>query len=306
MLVGVRTILVIAAGLAVVTAAIAALGGSSAAEGRGVPVVATTTQAADLTRAVGGDRVAVHRVLAPNTDPHDYEVRARDVKALSGARLVVRSGGDVDGWLEGAVESAGTDAPVLDLIAAAGPEGDDPHWWQDPRRAERAVAAIRRALTDADPAGAAGYAERARAYSARLRALDAAVARCIATIPPGQRTLVTTHDALGYYARRYGLRVVGTVIPSLSTEAQASAGDLARLVDTIRRTGVKAVFAESSVNPKVEKAIADEAGAVVGKPLWADSLGPKGSSGATYIGSIRANTQAIAEGLGAERCSLSR
>ena len=96
------------------------------------------------------------------------------------------------------------------------------------------------------------------------------------------------------------------MIPSLSTEAQASAGDLSRLVDTIRRTGVKAVFAESSVNPKVERAIADESGAVVGRALWADSLGPKGSSGATYIGSIRANTLAIADGLsgGAARCSL--
>jgi len=170
------------------------------------------------------------------------------------------------------------------------------------------VAAIERALADADPRGAGGYSARADAYTARLRALDTAVARCIATIPPEQRTLVTTHDALGYYARRYGLRVVGTVIPSLSTEAQASAGDLVRLVDTIRRTRVKAVFAESSVNPTVEKAIADEAGAVVGKPLWADSLGPQGSSGATYVDSIRANTRAIADGLtgGRARCSLPR
>jgi ABC-type Zn uptake system ZnuABC Zn-binding protein ZnuA len=300
----VRTIAVVVACLAVVTAVIGVLGDSSSARGGRPTVVATTTQAADLTRAVAGDRVAVHRVLPPNADPHDYEVRPHDVKALADARLVVRSGGDVDAWLTGAIDSAGTDAPVLDLLRAAGPEGDDPHWWQDPRRGERAVAAIARELTAVDPRGAAGFAARADAYAARLRTLDAAVARCLSTLP--RRTLVTTHDALGYYSRRYGLTVAGTVIPSLSTEAQASAGDLAELVRTIRRTGVRAVFAESSVNPKVERAIARESGAVVGKPLWADALGPPGSGGATYIGSLRANTLAIAEGLGAEPCSLPR
>jgi zinc/manganese transport system substrate-binding protein len=301
----VRTILLVVACLAAVTAVVAVLDGSSSAERGGrLPVVATTTQAADLTRAVGGDRVAVHRVLAPNADPHDYEVRPRDVKALVDARLVVRSGGDVDGWLDAASDRAGTHAPVLDLLAHARPAGDDPHWWQDPRRGILAVEAIRRALAAADPRGAAGYAARASAYGARLRTLDAAVARCLSTLP--RRTLVTTHDALGYYARRYDLRVVGTVIPSLSTEAQASAGDLSKLVRTIRRTGVRAVFAESSVNPKVERAIAREAGADVGRPLWADALGPAGSGGATYLGSIRANTLAIADGLGAEPCSLPR
>ena len=140
----------------------------------------------------------------------------------------------------------------------------------------------------------------------RLQALDAAVRDCIDRIPTEQRTLVTTHDALGYYARRYGLRVVGTVIPSLSTQGQASAGDLAALVDTIRREKVRAIFAESSVNASVEDAIAQETGARVGRPLWADSLGPKGSSGATYEDSIRANTAAIVEGLTGETCSFPR
>jgi zinc/manganese transport system substrate-binding protein/manganese/iron transport system substrate-binding protein len=140
----------------------------------------------------------------------------------------------------------------------------------------------------------------------RLRALDVAVRRCIAKIPEGERTLVTTHDALGYYARRYGLRVVGTVIPSLSTQAQASAGDLAELVDTIRRENVKAIFAESSVNASVEDAIAQETGARVGAPLWADALGPKGSGGATYEGSVRSNTSAIVQGLTGETCSFPR
>jgi ABC-type Zn uptake system ZnuABC Zn-binding protein ZnuA len=269
-------------------------------------VVATTTQAADLARHVAGDRAQVEGILAPNSDPHDYEVRPRDVKALVHAELVVRSGGDVDSWLDGAIDSAGTKAPVLTLLDRVGPEGDDPHWWQDPRRAETAVAAIGSALAKADPPGAAGYRSRADAYVKDLRTLDTAVANCIGEIPPEQRKLVTTHDALGYYANRYGLRVIGTVIPALTTQAQASSGDLAKLVDTIRQERVRAIFAESSVNAKVEDAIAQETGARVGKALWADSLGPAGSGGATYADSIRANTEAIVEGLsgGTKSCTL--
>ena len=279
--------------------------GSDGGDGR-PSVVATTTQAADLVRAVAGDRAQVRGVLAPNSDPHDYEIRPGDVKALARASLVVRSGGDLDEWLGGAIDSAGADAPVLDLLDRVGAEGEDPHWWQDPRRAETAVTAIAGALAKADPEGASAYRANAQRTVRRLRALDAAVRRCVGRIPETERTLVTTHDALGYYARRYGLRVVGTVIPSLSTQAQASAGDLAELVDTIRRERVKAIFAESSVNASVEDAIAQETGARVGRPLWADSLGQKGSSGATYEDSIRANTAAIVEGLTGETCSFPR
>ena len=246
-------------------------------------------------------------MLAPNSDPHDYEVRPGDVKALARASLIVRSGGDLDEWLGGAIDSAGADAPVRRPARSRRPSEDgDPHWWQDPIRAEDAVKVIGDALAKADPEGASTYRANARAQRDRLQALDAAVRELHRPDPPSERTLVTTHDALGYFAHRYGLRVVGTVIPSLSTQAQASAGDLAELVDTIRRERVKAIFAESSVNASVEDAIAQETGARVGRPLWADSLGPKGSSGATYEDSIRANTAAIVEGLTGETCSFPR
>ena len=294
-----------AAALALVLAACGSGGG-----GDGRPtVVATTTQAADLARGVAGDRAEVRGILEPNSDPHDYEVRPGDVKALARATLIVRSGGDLDEWLGGAVDSAGADAPVVDLLDRVGPHDDgDPHWWQDPIRAEDSVKVIGEALAKADPEGASTYRANAERSVNRLQALDAAVRDCIDPIPTEQRTLVTTHDALGYFADRYGLRIVGTVIPSLSTQAQASAGDLAELVETIRRERVRAIFAESSVNASVEDAIAQETGARVGRPLWADSLGPAGSSGATYEGSIRANTSAIVEGLsgGAKACSFPR
>jgi ABC-type Zn uptake system ZnuABC Zn-binding protein ZnuA len=266
------------------------------AAGGKITVVATTTQAADLARNVGGDNVEVVGLLAPNSDPHEYEVRPRDLELLTGADLVVRSGGDLDEWLGGAIEGAGSEAPVLTLSDHVLTRDDDPHWWQDPRNAIRAVAAIERSLGEADPGGAEAYAANAERYTARVRRLDRAVAACIAMVPPAQRKLVTTHDALGYYARRYGIEVIGAVIPSLSTGGQPSAGETARLVQTVRDENVKAIFAESSVNAKVERAIARETGAVVGRPLWADTLGPPGSSGATYIDSIAANTRALVEG----------
>jgi ABC-type Zn uptake system ZnuABC Zn-binding protein ZnuA len=294
------------AAIALVLAALLAGCGEEDAGSRAaaLDVVATTTQAADLVGNVGGDRAAVSGLLAANSDPHDYELRPHDVEAIADAGLVVRSGGEVDDWLEDAIDASGTDAPVLDLSAHVHREDDDPHWWQDPRNVLRAVPAIRDALTQADPAGTETYRANARAYEARVRRLDAAVMRCIETIPPARRKLVTSHDALGYYAHRYGLEVIGTVIPSLSTEAQPSAGDTTELIDTIRREGVKAVFAESSVSPKIEEAIAREAGARVGGELWADTLGPHGSSGDTYLHSLASNTRAIVAGLGGRPCSL--
>ena len=276
--------------------------GDAGGSGSGAPtVVATTTQAADMARAVAGDRAEVGSLLKPNSDPHGYEPRAGDVKAIADADLVVRSGGEVDEWLQEAQRGAGSEAPVLTLGQHT---SEEPHWWQDPRAALRAAAVLRDGLTKADAAGKAQYAANAERYSGELRRLDRTIARCIATIPAAKRKLVTTHDALGAYAQRYGLEVIATVIPSRSTRGQASAGETAELVRAIKREGVPAVFAESSVRSDVERAIAREAGARVAPPLWADSLGPKGSSGATYITSMEANTHTIAAALGGdlERC----
>jgi ABC-type Zn uptake system ZnuABC Zn-binding protein ZnuA len=288
--------------LLILAVALATLSACGDAGGSGAPsVVATTTQAADLARQVAGDRAEVSSILKPNSDPHAYEPRAGDVKALARADLVVRSGGEIDAWLEEAQAGAGSDAPVLTLGEHT---REEPHWWQDPRAALRAVAILRDGLTRADAAGKATYAANAERYLGELRRLDRTIARCVATIPPAKRKLVTTHDALGAYARRYGLEVIATVIPSRSTGGQASAGETAELVRTIKREHVPAVFAESSVRSDVERAIAREAGARVAPALWADSLGPKGSSGATYISSMEANTHTIAAALGGDlrRC----
>lgn len=321
--------LVACAGLAAALAACGEEAAGTGAQGGGAEVVAATTQLADLARNVAGDRAEVRGLLDANTDPHDYEIRPSDLDDVAGADVVLRSGGDLDAWLAEGIESAGGSPEVVDLIdsvpaiegeaghhegeaAHAGEEaghageGLDPHWWQDPRNAMRAVSRIRDGLVAADPAGADAYRANAVRYAARLKALDAAVAACIDAVPAARRKLVTTHDSLGYYARRYGIEVIGAVIPSLSTRGQPSAGETAALVRTIRTEKVKAIFAESSVDPKVERAISRESGARIGTPLYADTLGPAGSDGDSYLKSIAANTAALVDGFtdGAQTCDL--
>ena len=294
----------LAATLIALSLALAGCGNDEGSGDRAISVVATTTQLGDLARQVAGDRAGVSQILPPNTDPHDYEPRPSDVRDLEGADVVLRSGGELDESLTELIEGSGTDAARVDVSEVVSERSSDPHWWQDPRNAAAAVAAIRDAFVTADPGGRATYERNAGAYLTSLRALDKDVAGCIDKLPREARKLVTTHDALGYYADRYGLEVIGAVIPSLSTQAQPSSKDVSKLVSQIRREKVKAIFPESSLSSKLENAVARESGATVGGELWADTLGPEGSSGATYIGSIEANTRAIADGLsgGAVRC----
>ncbi len=272
--------------------------------GRELTVVATTTQVGDLARNVGGRRVEVEQILSSGADPHDYEPRPSDAAALADAPLVFKSGGELDEWLDGLIDSAGSDAEIVDLIGSVGTtRADDPHWWQNPRNATAAVAAIRDALIEADPEGRETYRANAAAYTERLERLDERIAACIKRVPAAQRKIVTTHDALGYYADRYGIEVIGSVIPSLSTQAQPSAGDIDRLVRQIEDENVEAVFPESGVSDRLEQALSREAGAEVGAPLWADTLGEEGSPSGTYLGAMAANTEALVDGMTGGRVS---
>jgi len=290
-------------GILLLATLVAAGCGDDSGSGSGRTVVATTTQVADLVREVGGGQISVDGMLRPGGDPHEYEPRPSDVAAVARADVVFRSGGEVDGWLGDVIDDAGGDAQVVSLIDSVDRMDDDPHWWQDPRNAERAVETIRARLTRLDPGGRTVYRRNAARLERRLRTLDARIAACVDRVPAAKRRIVTTHDALGYFARRYGIEVVGAVIPSLSTQAQASAGDVQRLVDQIRREHVQAVFPESSVNPDIERAIAREAGASIGGKLYADSLGPKGSAGETYVGALSADAAALVDGMSGGRVS---
>jgi ABC-type Zn uptake system ZnuABC Zn-binding protein ZnuA len=206
---------------------------------------------------------------------------------------------------------------VIDLGAAvpvrlpgqrSGPETSryDPHWWHDPLNAEAAVREIRRALAAAVPAHASSFRRNAAAYLAKLHGLDRGIARCIDEVPPASRKLVTDHDAIGYFAHRYGIHVVGAVIPSQTTQAQPSAGETARLIALIRREHVGAIFPEASTSADLARTIARETGASASYTLYGDTLGPSGSTGSTYVGMEIANADAVVSGLtgGSRRCSV--
>ena len=289
-------------------------GGSDAG---GVRVVATTTQLADFARAVGGREVRVHQILQPNTDPHDYEPRPGDVTATAQARVVLVNGDSLDRWMDGVVEQAGGSPRVVRVGNAAvlrvpgessGPERsrNDPHWWHDPISAQAAVRAIRDALVAADPARRSRYTANAARYLSRLERLDAGIRRCLSDVPAARRKLVTTHDAFNHFARRYGIEVVGAIVPAQTTQAQPSAGDVAALVDQVRREGVKAVFLESSVSPKLARGVAAETGAIGDLTLYGDTLGPKGSPGESYLKMEAHNADALVRGFtgGRVRCAV--
>ncbi len=294
--------------------------GSSGSGGGGqLEVIATTTQIGDWVREVGGGAVSVDQVLEPNTDPHEYEPRPSDIEAAAGAELVFANGDDLDSWIEEIVSDSGSDASVVDLGAvvperlpgetgAAEASKYDPHWWHDPRNAEAAVRQIEHRLAAADPSHKREFMRNARSYLGGLRRLDAGIARCIDSVPAAKRKLVTDHDAFGYFARRYGIDVVGAVIPSQTTQAQPSAKDLSALIALIEREGVEAVFPESSLSSKVADAIAGQTGASAGYTLYGDSLGPEGSDGATYLGMEGANADSMVRGFSGGRrgCRLGR
>lgn len=325
-----RTALAVAACAVLVAGCGQASAGESDAE---VSAVATTTHVADMVRKVAGDRGYVEQFLEPGSDPHEYEPRPSDAAAVAEADVVFRSGGDLDSWLDGVIENAGGDPEVVTLLdtpetvegkehghaheeeghdaeeptdAQEQDDAADPHWWQDPRNGAAAVEAIADALASADPAGAETYRRNAGEYAAELRRLDRQIARCMRGIPEEQRKLVTTHDSYGYFARRYGIEVIGALIPSQSTQAQPSAGEIDALVEQLRSEDVGAIFPESSLDPALERAVAEEAGVEVGDPLWADSLGPEGSSGETYLDALAADATALAEGFvpGAADCRI--
>ena len=306
----------VVAGLASVL--LAAGCGSSASDSGRLNVVATTTQIGDFVREVGGDKVDVHQILAPNTDPHDYEPRPDDVTATADAKLVFVSGDNLDAWMDKVVSDSGSDAKVVDLGAAvpvklpgesSGPEASryDPHWWHDPRNAEVAVQTIAAQLDAAEPKDRATFDSNAATYESRLKRLDQGIASCIDTVPPAERKLVTDHDAFGYFAHRFGIQVVGAVLPSQTTQAQPNAQDLSNLAALIQRESVKAIFPESSLSPNLAQTIASQTGASSNYTLYGDTLGPADSTGDTFLHMEEANADQMVKGFGGGRgdCEIS-
>lgn len=274
-------------------------GGSAAApRGRLLRVVTTTTQLADFAGVVGGAHIAVYDVVKANVDPHDYEPTPADIDTIAKADVIVQNGVGLEHWFQPTIEAAGAKGRVVVASRGAALRGDDPHVWHDPRNARVMVDNIADALATVDPADAPDYRAAQARYHVDLERLDADIAAQVATLT--NKKLVTNHDALEYYAARYGFEIVGSVIPSFDTQAEMSAADLSSLVAKIKGQGVKAVFSESSLPPKAAATIASEAGVKVVQgddALFGDSLGPAGSDADTYLKMERHNTRVIVDNL---------
>jgi len=272
-------------------------------------VVTTSNILGEWARQVGGDRVTVLSLIRVGSDAHTFQPGAEEVTRVAAADLVFTVGLGLEaGWLDKLLVNASADparvvalGELVDPLVLALP-GDklapwDPHFWFDPLRVKTAIGAIASQLSRLDPAGAAQYAANAQAYREKLDQLDTWIEGTVAQVPQEQRLLVTTHEGLGYFARRYGFAVVGTVIPGLSTEREPSAQELAQLVGSIQRQRAPAIFIEQGVSDRLALSIAQETGVQVVRSLYVESLGDPGSGADSYLGLMRTDVNLIVEAL---------
>lgn len=283
-----------------------------------VEVVASFSILGDMVKQVGGDRVAVTTIVGPNADSHVYEPRPQDAAVLSGAQAFFVNGLGFEGWLERLVEATAFDGKVVtvsdgvvthDMTETEGHDGHDeaghdeeghgdaatghdhgsldPHAWQSLGNGLIYVANIKAALCEIDAEGCATYTANAETYSAEIAALDAEVKAAIAAVPEAQRKVITTHDAFGYFAAAYGVTFLAP--EGISTDSEASAADVARLIDQVKHDGVKALFIENMSDPRLVQQIAAETGAILGGSLYSDALSEPGQGAATYLEMFRHN-----------------
>jgi len=266
---------------------------------------------ADIVQNVAGDRAPVDTLVPLGADPHTFEPTPQDVARIAESTVLVVNGAGLEAWIEKTLENAGGQRTVIEAAAGlpsrepgegeetSGEHHDevDPHFWLDPNHAIHYVERIRDGLIQADPAGREVYARNAAAYIAELQELDRWIVEQVARVPPARRLLVTNHESFGYFADRYGFRLVGAIVPSVSTGAAPSAQELAALVDRVRAAGAPAVFLEAGASPQLAEQLARETGVRVVTGLYTHS--PSGPAGPapSYIEMIRYNTLAIVEAL---------
>lgn len=270
-------------------------------------VVATSTIIADLAKEVGEDEIQLTGILKPGTDPHVYEPVPQDTRVMEDADLILYNGYNLEPGLIKLMQSAGGKARQLAVGEVVKPlqltekkKGTvpDPHVWGDVENAVLMVNAIRDDLIKLSPEDKEEFTQNAQQLINELKRLDSWISKQIQTIPAQERKLVTTHDAFQYYARAYGIPVAGTLI-GISTEEQPSAQTVKRLVEEVKKTGVPAIFAETTINPALIRTVAQEAGVKLApRELYSDSIGAPGSEGDTYIKMMMSNTQAVVEALG--------
>ncbi|AMY68393.1 metal ABC transporter substrate-binding protein [Frigidibacter mobilis] len=312
--------------LLLASAAAMALAAPAFAQGK-LDVVATFSILGDIVANIGGDRVEVTTLVGPDGDAHVFQPSPADAQAVAGAAVIVVNGLGFEGWMDRLVEASGTHAALIDASRGITPiafgeddhdhghdegahdhdhaedtghEGHDhgafdPHAWQSVTNVALYVANIAEGLSAADPEGTQEYKANANAYLAELDALDAEIRAAVAALPEGRRTVVTSHDAFGYFAADYGLAFVAP--QGVSTESEASARDVAALIAQIREQDIAAVFVENIADRRLLDQIASETGAHIGGTLYSDALSAADGPAATYLAMMRHNLAQLSAAL---------
>jgi zinc/manganese transport system substrate-binding protein len=272
-------------------------------------VVATFSILGDLVRNVGGARVEVATLVGPNGDAHVYSPTPADGRRLTEAAIVFTNGLKFEGWIDRLVKSSGTKAVKVEAAKGVKPlkgeedshghhhghGGSDPHAWQSIGNAKTYIANIRDALIAADAAGKEAYESNAAAYLKQLDEVEAEVKGLVAGIPADRRRIITSHDAFRYFEDAYGIDFVSP--QGVSTESEASAKDVARIIQQIRREKIGAVFVENVSDARLMERIAKETGAKIGERVYSDALSEPNGPAGTYIDMMRHNIRAFSAAL---------
>ena len=272
----------------------------------GLPrVLAVETFLADITQNIAGDRLTVESLLPENSDPHSYQPAPRDIIKVSRSDVLIINGVGIEGFLEPLLVNAGGERLIITasqgLIPRPDPSGEhpegDPHFWLDPNNVIQYTKNIRDGLIEADPQGSTIYTSNATAYISRLEELDAWIKEQVNKIPADQRQLVTNHDSLGYFASRYGFTIVGSIIPSVSSEADPTARQLVNLIDQIRKSKAKAIFMETGSNLNLADQISGETKTRIVTDLYIHSVSNASGPAQTYIEMMKYNVTQIVNAL---------
>lgn len=298
-------------------------------------VVATTSIIGDVVAKVGGDAITLTTLLEPGQDPHGFEPAARDLAKASEAQAIFVNGWGLEASLLETLQAAAGGVPFVPVSAGIAPlefageqggehddeehDGEehgaeeqeeheehdhaaaDPHTWLNVTNVMQWATNIQNVLSALDPNNADTYAANAAAYRAQLEELEAYAQDTFSALPEEQRKLVTNHDAFGYLAAAYNFEVVGAVIPSLSTVAEPSAGDLTRLIAEMEREGVCTLFNETTSSSSLAETVAaelDGCDEVQVLSLYTGALGPTGSGADSYLSMMRNNIDTMTAGLG--------
>ena len=276
-----------------------ALGSAPALAADKLKAVASFTILADFVREIGGERVEVASLVGPDADAHSFQPSPADARRIKEARLVVVNGLGFEGWIDRLLRASGSTARVLVASAGVTPlkgrgghdHDVDPHAWQDVANAKLYIATIRDGLAKADPEGRGTFDANATRYIGQLESLERDIREAIAAIPPARREVITTHDAFGYFGRTYGLTF--TAPQGVSTDSEATAADVARIIRQVKARNIPAVFLENVSDRRLADRIAAEGGAKIGAKLYSDALSRPGGPAATYLAMMRQNLAAF-------------